>query len=82
MIHCGAAPGAVVVAAAGEISSPRLTLWVSDPLVPVMDNVKEPVDDEAVALTMSVEVAGVPVEGVTGLGKLAETPDGADPTQE
>jgi hypothetical protein len=44
--------------------------------------VKEPVDEVDVALTVSVEVAGVPVEGVTGLDKLAETPDGADPTQE
>lgn len=51
-------------------------------LVPVIDKVKEPVDEVDVALTVSVEVAGVPVEGVTGLDKLAETPDGADPTQE
>ena len=37
---------------------------------------------EVDALTVSVEVAGVPLEGVTGPGMLADTPLGADPIQE
>jgi len=74
MIHFGAA--------AAEICIARFALWVSAPLIPVTDRVKEPVDDEDVVLTVSIEVAGVPDVGVTGLGKLAVTPVGADPTQE
>jgi len=43
--------------------------------------VKDPrVADEDV-LTVRVEVAGVPL-GVTGPGRLIETPEGADPTHE
>ncbi len=72
----------VVVVGAAEIITPRFTLWLSDPLIPVTVSVKEPVDDEDDALTVSVEVAGVPDVGVTGPGRLIETPDGADPVQE
>jgi len=80
MRHFGAAAVEVVVLvlAAGEIIIPRFTLWVSEPLVPVIVRVKEPVDDEDDALTESIEVAGVPVDGVTGPGRLIETPAGAD----
>ena len=60
----------------------RLVLWLSEPLIPVTDRVKEPVDEEDVELTVTVEVASVLDVGVTGLGKATETPDGADPTQE
>jgi len=81
MRHFGAAAVEVVVlvlVASAEIMIPRLTLWVSEPLVPVIVRVKEPVDDDDDALTESIEVAGVPVDGVTGPGRLIETPDGAD----
>jgi hypothetical protein len=81
MRHFGA-PGAVVVVLAAVISIPRLTLWVSAPFVPVTARVKEPVDDDDDALNVSVEVAGVAGAGVTGPGRLTETPDGADPTHE
>jgi len=64
------------------MSIARFVLCVRAPLIPVTDKVKEPVDDEDVVLTVRVDVAGVPDEGVTGLGRLAETPDGAAPTQE
>jgi len=43
--------------------------------------VNEPVDEEAVALIVRVDVAGVPV-GVTGPGRLIETPVGAVPIHE
>ncbi len=81
MRHFGAAGvevAVLVLVAAAEIIIPRFTLWLSEPLVPVTERVKEPVDDEDDALTVSVEVAGVPVEGVTGPGRLIETPDGAE----
>lgn len=81
MRHFGA-PGAVIVVLTAVISIPRLSLWVSAPLVPVTARVKEPVDDDDDALTVSVEVAGVDGVGVTGPGRLAETPDGADPIHE
>jgi hypothetical protein len=44
--------------------------------------VNEPVEAEAVALAVSVEVAGVPLDGVIGPGRLIETPVGAVPSQE
>jgi hypothetical protein len=84
MRHFGV-PGAevvVVVVLGAVISIPRLTLCVSDPLVPVTARVKEPVDDDDDALTVSVEVAGVAGVGVTGPGRLTETPDGDDPIHE
>lgn len=74
MRHFGA-PGA-------EINTPRLTLLVSEPLVPVTERVKDPVEAEDEALAVSIEVAGVPDVGVTGPGRLTDTPEGADPNQE
>jgi hypothetical protein len=74
--HCG------VVTLAAEINTPTLTLWVSEPLIPVTESVKDPVEDEDEALAVSVAVAGVPEVGVTGLGRLTEIPEGADPSQE
>lgn len=84
MRHFGV-PGTVVVVVvvpAAVISIPRLTLWVSAPFVPVTARVNEPVDDDDDALNVSVELAGVAGVGVTGPGRLTETPDGADPTHE
>jgi hypothetical protein len=83
MRHFGA-PGGVVLVVVGaiEISMPRLALWLSAPLVPVTARVKDPVDDKDDALTVSMEVAGVPGVGVTGPGRLTEMPDGAEPIQE
>jgi len=78
--HFGA--GGVVVVVADVTSSPTLTLWVSESLVPVIDSVKAPVEAEEDALTVSVEVADEPEGGVTGPGKLTETPEGAVPIQE
>jgi len=43
--------------------------------------VNEPIVAEADALTVSGDVAGVPV-GVTGLVRLTETPEGAVPIHE
>jgi len=52
------------------------------PLVPVRDSVNVPVDDDPVELTDTVDVAGVPGDGVTGLVTVTLTPVGAVPTQE
>jgi len=52
------------------------------PLVPVRDSVNVPVDDDPVELTDTVDVAGVPDDGVTGLVTVTLTPVGAVPTQE
>jgi hypothetical protein len=71
----------VLVVAAVVIRTPTFTLWLSDPLVPVTCTVNGPVDDEADALIVRVEVAGVAV-GVTGPGRLIETPEGAAPIHE
>ena len=68
--------------AAGVIMIPTLTLWVSAPLVPMIDKVKDPKDDPEAALTVSVDVAVEPEGGVTGPGMFTLTPDGAEPTQE
>jgi hypothetical protein len=76
MRHFG--PVGLVVVAASEITIPMLTLCVSEPLVPVIVSVKDPVDAEDEALAVSVEVAGVPGAGVTGPGRLIVTPVGAD----
>jgi len=43
--------------------------------------VNDPRAADGDALTVRVEVAGVPI-GVTGPGRLMETPDGADPNHE
>lgn len=48
----------------------------------MMDRVNEPVDDEEETLVVRVELAVDPGGGVTGPGRLMETPDGAEPTQE
>ena len=82
MRHCGATGVVVVVVVAAEINTPRLTLWESEPLVPVTERVKDPVEDDDDALAWSMEVAGVPDVGVTGPGRLTDTPEGADPNQE
>jgi hypothetical protein len=50
--------------------------------VPVIESVKDPVEDEEDALAVSVAVAGVPEVGVTGPGRLTDIPEGADPSQE
>ena len=71
----------VLVVAAVVIRTPTFTLWLSDPLVPVTCTVNGPVDDEADTLIVRVEVAGVAV-GVTGPGRLIETPEGAPPIHE
>lgn len=79
--HFGPAGGVVlvlVVIGTAEIITPKFTVWLSKPLIPEIERVNEPVDDEEDALTVSVEVAGVPGDGVTGPGRLIETPDGAD----
>jgi len=72
----------VVVVPAGFIWTPMLTLCAKDPLVPVTVNVNEPVDAEAPAESVSVELALEPEGGVTGPGRLIETSEGAVPSQE
>jgi hypothetical protein len=72
----------VVVAAPDVIVIPTLTLCVSEPLVPSIDRVKEPVEAEEDALTVRVEVAVEPEGGVIGPGRVIETPLGADPSHE
>ncbi len=72
----------LVVVGALPIITPRFTLWVSNPLVPVTDRVKEPVDADEPALTVSVDVAVDPEGGVTGPGRLMDTSDGAVPIHE
>jgi len=71
----------LLVVAAVVIRTPTFTLWLSDPLVPVTCTVNGPVDEEADAVIVRGEVAGVAV-GVTGPGRLIETPVGAAPIQE
>jgi hypothetical protein len=71
-----------VVAAPDVIVIPTFTLWVRDPLVPSIDRVKDPVEAEEDALTVSEEVAVEPEGGVIGPGRVTETPLGADPSQE
>jgi len=71
-----------VVAAPVVMVIPMLTLWLSDPLLPPTDRVKDPVEAEEDALTVSVEVAVEPEGGVIGPGRVIETPLGAEPTQE
>jgi len=61
---------------------PTLALWLSEPLVPVIDKVKDPVEAEDDALTLSVEDAVEPDGGVTGPGRPIVIPPGADPTHE
>jgi hypothetical protein len=83
MRHFG--PGGVVVTAlvvVAAIITPRFTLWARDPLIPDTDKVKEPVEAEEAALTVSVDVAVDPDGGVTGPGRLMETPEGAVPIHE
>ena len=72
----------LVEVAAGAIITPRFSEWLSAPFMPVTCSENEPVDDEDEAVSESVEVAGVPLEGVTGPGRLAVTPLGAEPVQE
>lgn len=62
--------------------TPRLVEWLRAPLVPVNASVKVPADDDAVDVTDTVDVAGVPAEGVTGLVTETLTPVGAVPTHE
>jgi len=72
-----------VVLVAGEVTKmPTFTEWLNAPLVPVTCSVNEPVEDEEDALIVRVDVAGVPVDGVTGPGRAAVAPLGAEPTQE
>jgi hypothetical protein len=71
----------VLLVVAVVIRTPTFTLWLSDPLVPVTCTVNGPVDEETDALIVRVEVAGVAV-GVTGPGRLIETPEGAAPIHE
>ena len=71
----------VLLVVAVVIRTPTFTLWLSDPLVPVTCTVNGPVDEETDVLIVRVEVAGVAV-GVTGPGRLIETPEGAAPIHE
>ncbi len=72
----------LVVVGAVAIITPKFTLWVSNPFVPVTDSVKEPVDEDELALTVRVDVAVDPEGGVTGPGRLMDTPEGAVPIHE
>ena len=67
-----------MVVVAAEITTPMFTLCVSEPLDPMIESVKAPVEAEDEAVTVRVEVAGVLGVGVTGPGRLIETPEGAD----
>jgi hypothetical protein len=75
MRHFGAVVLVVVVA---EITIPMFTLCVSEPLDPMIDSVKEPMEAEDKALAVRVVVAGVLGVGVTGPGRLIEIPEGAE----
>ena len=79
----GAALGEVVllVVVGVVITTPTSTVWLNTPLVPVTATVNDPRVADGDVLTVSVEVAGVAL-GVTGPGRLMETPDGADPNHE
>lgn len=66
----------------GEIAIATLMLCVRDPLVPVTERVKEPVELVPEGSTVSVEVAVELEGGVIGLGRVTETPVGAVPIQE
>ena len=76
MRHFGAA--VVLVVGVAEITIPMFRLCVSEPLEPMTESVKEPMEADDEALTVRVEVAGVLGVGVTGPGRLIETPDGAE----
>jgi hypothetical protein len=73
---------AVVVDVAVPIVSPTFALCVSAPLVPVTANVKVPLEASDAKVTVRVEVAVPPEGGVTGPGRLIETPEGAVPNHE
>ncbi len=70
------------VADAAEITTAMSVLCISDPLVPVIERVKEPVDAVEPALTVSIDVAVDPGSGVTGPGRVMETSEGAVPIHE
>ena len=72
----------LVVVPPATIWTPTFVLWVRDPLVPVTDSVKVPVDAEEPAPTESVEVPVPPEGGVTGPGNVMDTSDGAVPIHE
>jgi hypothetical protein len=76
MRHFGGAVALVVGVA--EITIPMFTLCVSEPLDPMIESVKEPMEAVEDALAVSVVVAGVLGVGVTGPGRLIETPEGAE----
>jgi len=76
MRHFGGAVALVVGVA--EITIPMFRLCVSEPLAPIIVSVKEPIEADVEALAVRFEVAGVPGEGVTGPGRLIETPVGAE----
>ncbi|MGA8855631.1 MAG: hypothetical protein WB643_00535 [Candidatus Bathyarchaeia archaeon] len=81
-MQVGALGVVVVLVAAAEIVTPRLTVWLNRPFAPVTARVKEPVDAVAEALIVSVDEEFDPEGGVTGPGKLIDTPEGAVPIQE
>ena len=78
----GAVVVPLVVVPPAFICIPTFVLCVNEPLVPVTDRVKVPVDAEELTLTVSVEVAVPPEGGVTGPGRVMETPEGAVPAHE
>lgn len=83
--HVG--PGGAVVVPPVVVATafswiPTFALCVNEPLVPVTDRVKVPVEAEELTLTVSVEVAVPPEGGVTGPGSVMETPEGAVPAHE
>ena len=67
-----------MVVVAAEITIPTFRLCVIEPLDPMIVRVKEPVEADDDALAIRIEVAGVPGAGVTGPGRLTETPAGAE----
>jgi hypothetical protein len=82
MRHEGPLGGAVVVVVPALMVIPTFVLCVSAPLVPVTASVKVPVEAPEVRVTVRVDVAVPPEGGVTGPGRLMETPEGAVPTHE
>ncbi len=67
---------------AAMITTAMSMLCINNPLVPVIERVKEPIEAAKPALTVSMDVAVDAGSGVTGPGRLIETSEGAVPIHE
>lgn len=81
--HAGAGGAVVVVVAPPTVITMIMsTLWVSEPLEPVIRNVKVPVEAVGSALMVNVDEAELPDGGVIGLESEKVTPVGALPNHD